>query len=181
MSSYSLAVNTQESQFQQPQHIHFLEKFAAGSAGPLSQQNPQSFPPGFGLKQLPGAFSVSHLLDLGEVPKENCGTMYATNAQDSMSPLQQQQQQQQQHGGPAPPHSPVPATASSPSTACAQRHSAAGPDHRRFSGGHSDCSSPDSGRKSGENNTMRETNSYTRKILNVIFQYLAITEELRRE
>lgn len=144
MSSYSLAVNTQESQFQQ-NHNNFLEKVYSGTTGSLSPQQAA------GLKQT--GFSVSHLLELGELPKENYAMFAAANS-DSMN----LQHGMHQTGGGH--HSPVSGSAMSP-TSCSQQpmhnnsannSSNSYQSQRRFSGGHSDCSSPESGRKTGKRN-----------------------------
>ena len=150
MSSYSLAVNTQESQFQQ-HHNSFLEKVYAGSTGSFSHQ--QTFQTGLGLKQT--GFSVSHLLDLGELPKENC-TMFASANSNSMNQSHRQHTMQQTSGHS---HSPESGAATSPNPCSQQQmcdnggnhiNSSCGQTQRRFSGGHSDCSSPESGRKTGK-------------------------------
>ena len=147
MSSYSLAVNTQESQFQQ-NHNSFLEKVCSGSTASFNHQ--QTFQTGLGLKQT--GFSVSHLLDLGEIPKENC-TMFAAANSDSLNHQHSAHQANSGH------RSPVSGAATSPNPFTQQQmHHNGGPsmnsgcdqNQRRFSGGHSDCSSPESGRKTGE-------------------------------
>ena len=150
MSSYSLAVNTQESQFQH--HNSFLEKVHSGSPESFNLQ--QTFQTGLGLKQT--GFSVSHLLDLGgEIPKENC-TMFAAVNSDSLNHLHHQHTMHQTNSGH---HSPVSGADTSPNPCSQQQtHNNGGTNtnnsfsqsQRRFSGGHSDCSSPDSGRKTGK-------------------------------
>ena len=151
MSSYSLAVNTQESQFQQ-HHNSFLEKIYSGSTGSFNNQ--QTFQSGLGLKQT--GFSVSHLLDLGEIPKENC-TMFAAANSDSLNHPHHPHNMHQRNTGH---HSPVSGATTSPNP-CSQQQihnnggdnlsNSCGQSQRRFSGGHSDCSSPESGRKTGKN------------------------------
>ena len=147
MSSYSLAVNTQESQFQQ-NHNSFLEKVYSGSTASFNHQ--QTFQTGLGLKQT--GFSVSHLLDLGEIPKENC-TMFAAANSDSLNHHHPVHQANSGH------RSPVTGAATSPNPFTQQQmHHNGGPsmnngcdqNQRRSSGGHSDCSSPETGRKTGE-------------------------------
>ncbi len=161
MSSYQLAVNTQENQFQN--HNSFVEKLYGIAAGqeedpssPLVAQDSPSSIHNTLVKQ--ASFSVSHLLDLEELPR---GTTMFSNTESLMNHhsnnnIHHHQQQQQHHSNNLHGHS---NTAGSPSpNSCAVLGNNQGNNTNRNSTSHSnnkshhsgsDCSSPENDRKTG--------------------------------